>query len=146
MVINILGFARKKYKMVAQSSAIYALKFLGEENLELTIKFVNKKEIQRLNKEFRNIDKVTDVLSFPATDIKAGEKMTEEYLGDMALCLSKAKEQGKEYKNGTVAELRKLVVHSVLHLLGYDHIKDEDYIVMHKKEEEIEKYISNLEK
>ena len=146
-MIEIFGFALKKYKDFAKQRAQMALDFLHQEDVDMTIKFVSKKEIQRLNREFRGVDKVTDVLSFPATDAKVGDKLAaHEYLGDMALCLAKAKQQGKEYKNGTMAELQKLVVHSVLHLFGYDHIKDEDYEVMHKEEEKIEKYINNLEK
>ena len=142
MIVNILGLTFSKYKNYAKQIATMALEYMGYENLEVSIKFVSPKEIKRLNNEFRQIDRVTDVLSFPATDIKVGEKLNEgEYLGDMALCMKKCKIQGKEYKNGTIAELRKLVIHSVLHLLGYDHIKDEDYNIMKPKEEEIERYI-----
>ncbi|MBQ8468257.1 MAG: rRNA maturation RNase YbeY [Clostridia bacterium] len=142
MTINILGFALPVYKKTAKRTAEQTLEFLGMKDVELSIKFVSKKEIQRLNKEFRNIDRVTDVLSFPATNCKVGEKLSSgEYAGDMALCLAKAKQQGREYKNGTKAELSKLVTHSILHLVGYDHIKDEDYVVMKDQEDKIEKYI-----
>ena len=145
-MIELCGFARKKYKLVASSAAQHALDFLHQPNVSLSIKFVSKREIRRLNREFRQIDRVTDVLSFPSTDVVAGDTVADtEYIGDMALCLAKAKQQGKEYGGGTLAEIRKLVVHSVLHLFGYDHIKDEDYAVMNKKEQEIEKYILNLE-
>lgn len=142
MIVNILGFTFKKYKYYAQQIATMALEYMGYKNLELSIKFVSRKEIRRLNREFRQTDRVTDVLSFPATNVKVGEKVAEgEYLGDMALCMKKCRAQGKEYQNGTIAELRKLIIHSVLHLLGYDHIEDKDYEIMKPKEEEIEKYI-----
>lgn len=145
-MIEIYGWAQKKYKLEAQSAAQHALDFLHQPNVSLSIKFVSKREIRRLNREFRQIDRVTDVLSFPSTDVVAGGTVADtEYVGDMALCLAKAKQQGKEYGGGTLAEIRKLVVHSVLHLFGYDHIRDEDYAVMNKKEQEIEKYILKLE-
>jgi len=141
-MINILGYASREHKQIALKSATLALNFLKQQTLEVSIKFVSKEEIQRLNKEFRNIDKVTDVLSFPATNCKIGDTLPEnEYLGDMALCVARAKEQSKDYGTTVEAELSKLVVHSVLHLFGYDHIKDEDYKIMKKEEEKIEKYI-----
>ena len=146
-MIEVYGLVMPKYKKLAKSVAELALNFMKQPDLDLTIKFVGKKEIKRLNHDFRNVDRVTDVLSFPATDAKVGDILAPcEYLGDMALCLSKAKQQGKEYNNGTMAELQKLVVHSVLHLFGYDHIEDADYVVMNKKEKEIEEYIDNWRK
>lgn len=145
-MIEICGWALTKYKLAAKNAAQHALDFLNQPNVSLSIKFVSKREIRRLNREFRQIDRVTDVLSFPATDVVAGNTVADtEYVGDMALCLSKAKQQGKEYGSGTLAEIRKLVVHSVLHLFGYDHIKDEDFEVMNNKEQQIEKYILKLE-
>lgn len=142
MTINILGMAGKKYKQLVEWVATNTIRYLGYDCLELSIKFVSKSEIRKLNREFRGIDRVTDVLSFPASDCKIGEKLAEgEYLGDMALCISKAKEQGKEYGNGTDKELLKLVVHSILHMVGYDHIEDKDYLIMQAEENKIEKYL-----
>ena len=140
MIINILGMACPKLKKICKSAAIISLREMNTPCVELTIKFVSLAEIKKLNREHRNIDKVTDVLSFPATDISAGEPVAGgdgTYLGDMAICLKRAKQQAKEYKNTFVAEVQKLVIHSVLHLLGYDHIKDEDFAIMSKKEEQI---------
>ena len=144
MTISILGFAlpgrKKQAKVVAQKT----LEFLGQPTLELSVKFVGAKEICRLNKQFRGIDKSTDVLSFPATNAKIGEILPEnEYLGDMAICMSVAKQNAKKYNNSVKRELSKLVSHSILHMLGYDHIEDKDYLVMQQKENEIEKYLEN---
>ena len=146
MIINLLGFAPQKLKKICKQTSVDTLKLLKTPCVELTIKFVSKKEIRRLNREFRQIDKVTDVLSFPATNNKAGEAVDGGdgiYLGDMALCLTRAKQQAKQYNNTFVDEVKKLVVHSILHLLGYDHIEDSDYAVMNAKEQEI---FSNLNK
>lgn len=143
MIINTLGFANKKYKQLVTIVSAKTIKFLNQPDTELTIKFVSCREIKRLNKTFRNINKVTDVLSFPATNIKAGEVLdsnAEPYLGDCALCLAVAKRQAKQFGTTLEAEIQKLVVHSILHLLGYDHISDSDYEVMSKKEEQIKEF------
>ena len=148
MIINVLGMACPRIKQLCKQTSIKTLEFLKTPEVELSIKFVSPKEIKRLNKEFRQIDKVTDVLSFPATNTKAGQGVDGPdgtYLGDMALCLKKAKQQAKEYNNTYFAEVQKLVIHSVLHLLGYDHISDEDYVVMNAKEQEILHYLSQGE-
>ena len=146
-MIEVYGFAFRKHKKLAGECAQMALDFVSQPNLDLTIKFVGAREIKKLNCTFRNIDKVTDVLSFPATNAKVGDIIADgEYLGDMALCLSQARKQAKQFGNSLDKEIQKLVVHSVLHLFGYDHIKDQDYAVMNKKEQEIEKYIDDWRK
>ena len=108
-------------------------------------------EIRRLNRGFRGIDKVTDVLSFPAFQLAVGEKINisgEEvialrnednliHFGDMALCLSQTKRQAKEYGVSVEDEIKKLVIHSMLHLMGYDHIEDKDFEIMKKQEEKL---------
>lgn len=148
MIINILGLACPKVKKLCKQTSIKTLKFLQTPNVELSIKFVSPKEVQRLNNQFRQIDRVTDVLSFPATNTKAGQDVEGgegSYLGDMALCLKKAKQQAEEFGNTYLAEVQKLVVHSILHLLGYDHITDQDYAEMNAKEQEISKYLAQGE-
>lgn len=144
-MIEILGLASAKTKNICKDVCDRTMKYLDIDNLDLTIKLVNRREIQRLNKEFRQIDRVTDVLSFPATNTRAGEPFDDSYgnyLGDMALCLSKAKQQAKDFNNTYYQEVQKLIVHSILHLMGYDHISDEDYVVMQQKEQEIEKFLN----
>ena len=142
MIINILGIACPRIKRLCKQTSIQTLQYLQVDDVELSIKFVSPKEIKKLNATFRQIDKVTDVLSFPATQTRAGEPVdgpAGTYLGDMALCLKRAKQQAKEFDNTYFAEVQKLVIHSILHLLGYDHISDEDYAIMNAKEQEIAK-------
>ena len=116
------------------------------------LSFVSESQIKKLNSHNRNIDKVTDVLSFPSLGIGAGEIIDYNYykqigeidfetglviLGDVILCTKRVKEQAKEYGHTEEDEIVRLFVHSLLHLFGYDHIKDEDYNVMHPLELEI---------
>ena len=154
--IEVLGRTSSNIKDIASQVAICALKLMGQpEGLNVAIVFVSENEIKRLNKQNRNIDKVTDVLSFPATQTLAGEVVDVDsnlnrllmlesgniHLGDIAICMKRAREQAKGYGNSAEEEVKKLVIHSVLHLLGYDHIKDDDYEIMNKKEIELDKKI-----
>lgn len=147
--IEVTGRASSKLKEIASKVALETIKCMSQpDRLEVAIKFVSEKEIQRINDEYRGIDKVTDVLSFPAVDLKVGETLDlddEEnaylktdkgliHFGDMAICLAQLKRQAKEYEVTVEEELKKLVIHSMLHFMGYDHIKDSDYEVMNKKE------------
>ena len=154
--IEVKGKASKKYKILAEEVASNVIEAMNyPKDLEVAIDFVSEKEIKRLNCEFREIDKVTDVLSFPSFQIEAGSVLDSEddevlmfkqdngyiHFGDMALCLKQTKRQAKEFGVSVEAEIKKLVIHSMLHLMGYDHIKDEDYLVMKKEEERLEKII-----
>ena len=90
-------------------------------------------EIQRLNREFRHVDSVTDVLSFPSAE---GDSTAESNgsLGDIAICLERAKEQANLYGHSFQRELAFLTVHGCLHLMGYDHMIPEDEQVMRAKQ------------
>lgn len=132
----------------------YALK---EEKVdvdyEVSVIFIDNESIKELNNNTRNIDRVTDVLSYPMLDYEEGRVYKEQYreykfndsfldegllvLGDIALSLERAKEQSIEYGHSFLREVCYLSIHSVLHLLGYDHIKEEDKVKMRKREEEI---------
>lgn len=155
-VIEVNGRVFKKYKLVAELVAKNAIKFMGfPDNLEVAIDFVSEKAIKKLNHDFRDIDKVTDVLSFPAFELQAGEEFDVEFaenerlknenglfhFGDIAICFKQMKRQAKEYGVAVELELKKLVIHSMLHLMGYDHIKDEDYLIMKEQEEKLDKLI-----
>lgn len=99
----------------------------------VSVSFVDDNEIKNLNRDYRNVDKVTDVLSFP---------MDEEYddkiiLGDIVINMVRVLSQAKEFGHSNRRELSYLCVHSTLHLLGYDHIEEEDRIIMRAKEKEI---------
>ncbi len=154
--IEVSGKACFCLKCFAKNVANKVIKIMGQPDcLEVAIEFVSEEEIQRLNNEMRKIDKITDVLSFPATEIKVGEILNIKsreceflkndkgfiHFGDMAICLAQTKRQAKEYGVTVMSEVKKLVIHSMLHLMGYDHIKDSDYEIMHKKEEELAKLI-----
>lgn len=101
---------------------------------ELSVLLTDDEGIQRLNREFRNVDSATDVLSFPANEFEPGDfdpDMAEldpetdmVVLGDMALSIEHAVAQGEEFGHGTQREVQYLTVHSVLHLLGYDHVDE----------------------
>lgn len=117
--------------------------------LAVEFSFVDEEEIRRLNRELRGMDKVTDVLSFPALDGIKGEKITgaehpfemdEEgnlLLGSIAVCCQRAKEQAEEYGHSYERELHYLLVHGIMHCLGYDHMTDEEQAEMREKEEHI---------
>lgn len=122
------------------------------EDLEINISFVSEEEIKEVNSETRNVDKVTDVLSFPFFNLKVGEvvDLSDDYylsninpetscflLGDMLICSDYSKKQAEELNNSFEDEVIKLALHSLLHCLGYDHIEDSDYEIMHTLEEKI---------
>lgn len=100
---------------------------------EVSVTFVDNERIRELNSEYRNIDRETDVLSFPTGD--TGEGVT---LGDVVISLEKAKAQAEEYGHSLEREIAFLTVHSVLHLLGYDHeTGEEDEKEMFRRQDEI---------
>ncbi|MCG9967050.1 rRNA maturation RNase YbeY [Pelotomaculum terephthalicicum JT] len=110
----------------------------GEE-AEVSLVFVNDSYIRDLNLQYREIDSPTDVLSFSMLE---GESFQEEWdaevlLGDVVISLQAAVRQAEEYGHGIRREVAYLAIHGVLHLLGYDHLKEEDRQAMRKKEEEI---------
>nr|MDD3720711.1 rRNA maturation RNase YbeY [Candidatus Gracilibacteria bacterium] len=102
----------------------------------LNIVFVSSLEIKELNKNYRKKDYVTDVLSFHYFDDFLNLK-DEEVAGELIFCEEKIIEQAKEYGLGEEKEFYKLLIHSVLHILGYDHENDNDYALMKEKEEEL---------
>ncbi len=107
---------------------------------ELSITFTDNANIRELNKKFRNIDKSTDVLSFPMyNDKNEINNSLDEFIsiGDIVISMEKIISQAKEYNHSFEREITYIYVHSLLHLLGYDHIKEEDKIIMRSKEEEI---------
>lgn len=120
---------------------------------EVSVVLVDNNEIREINNQMRNIDKETDVLSFPMLDYPEGEVFKEVYsdkefddsyfdgdnlvLGDIVLSLEKCTEQSEEFDHSFERECAYLTVHSVLHLLGYDHMIEEDKVRMRKREEEI---------
>jgi probable rRNA maturation factor len=112
---------------------------LSEEDLqgdfEVSVSFVTNEEIKELNKEYRNVDSETDVLSFPMDDEFDGVVI----LGDIVLSTQKIIEQANDYNHSLEREMIYLTVHSMLHLLGYDHMSSDEKNEMRTKEKEIMK-------
>lgn len=113
-----------------------------KKNVNVYITLTNNDNIQVINAEHRNIDKPTDVLSFPMFEREEIEGLKvedaqEDILGDIIVSLEKVKEQADEYGHSFKRELAYLVTHGMLHLLGYDHMIEDEKVVMRKREEEI---------
>jgi len=120
----------------------FEIEHLPEEKLLVSVTLTTPENIKELNKEFRNIDKETDVLSFPMFEkeeinylIENQNWDYEDILGDMVISLQQVQEQAIEYGHSFERELSYMVVHSFYHLMGFDHIKEEDKIIMRPKEE-----------
>ena len=109
-------------------------------DVEVSLTLVDKDEIHALNRDYRGVDRPTDVLSFPMDDeIFPGEEDVDLILGDIVICLDIAKAQAEEYGHSIVRELSYLICHSTLHLLGYDHMEEDEKAIMRGKEKEIMK-------
>ena len=114
---------------------------VGEEGLdphfcEVSFSFVDEEEIRRLNAAYRYKDAVTDVLSFPQyDDLRELDNEEEICLGDVVICGRVARRQAEEYGHSYERELLYLFVHSILHLLGYDHMEEEEKRQMRIREE-----------
>lgn len=123
-------------------SKCFEIENIPEESFLVSITLTNPENIHRLNKEYRNIDRPTDVLSFPMYEKNELDEIMKhkkyEYtdiLGDMVISIEQVEIQAEEYGHSFERELSYMIVHSFYHLLGYDHIKDEDKRIMRPKEE-----------
>jgi metalloprotein, YbeY family len=117
---------------------------LIDSKLIMTITFTTPEEIRKINKKYRKIDRATDVLSFPMFEkaeldekIKNKDFLYEDVLGDVIISIDKVKEQAEEYGHSFERELSYMLVHGFYHLMGYDHIGEEDKKIMRPKEEKI---------
>ena len=117
---------------------------IEDSKLYITITLTNPETIKEINKEYRNIDRATDVLSFPMFEKDELEQKIasknfehEDVLGDIVISIEKVEEQAKEYGHSFERELSYMIVHGFYHLMGYDHIKEEDKKKMRPKEEKI---------
>ena len=129
-----------KLKMLVRKSILTTLKYENVNmDLEVSVTFTDNEGIRELNREYRNIDRATDVLSFPQVNYDDGEELSEgEMLGDIVLSLERAREQAEEFGHSFERECAFLCAHSTLHLLGYDHeISDEDDADMRRRQSEI---------
>ena len=107
-----------------------------KEEKEISLILVDLDEITKINREYRGLDRPTDVISFEESD-----EEDDSYLGDIFVCVEKVYEQSKEYGHSMEREFAFLVVHGILHLSGYDHMTADDEKVMFTKQEEILKSI-----
>lgn len=126
----------------------YACKEENLKNIEFNVIIVNNEYIHYLNKEYRNIDRPTDVISFALEDNKEENFTNVRILGDIYISIDKAKEQSNEYGHSLDREMCFLALHGLLHLLGYDHMNKKDEKIMFEKQELIlnEKRFPNLQK
>lgn len=104
---------------------------------DITISVVDDAAIHAMNREYRGVDRPTDVLSFPAAEGEAFPAIPDAFLGDIAISLPRAEAQAEEYGHPLLRELSFLAVHGTLHLLGYDHMTDEDRARMFARQNEI---------
>ncbi len=119
-------------------------KFINYCTLELKLKnvmfnviIINDDEIHKLNKKYRNIDRATDVITFALEDYKEGPTLDVRVLGDIYISYDKVIKQAKDYGHSKTRELCFLAVHGLLHLLGYDHMKEEDERKMFNLQKEL---------
>ena len=113
---------------------------INDKNLYVNILLTSKENIKKINKEHRNIDKETDVLSFPMFEKEELEKrkdLNQDILGDIVICIEKVEEQANEYEHSFERELSYMAVHGFYHLMGYDHIDESDKTIMRQKEETV---------
>ena len=107
------------------------------DNVMFNVIIVDNPKIHEINKEYRGIDRETDVISFALEDDKTFNRTDFRILGDIYISIDKVRSQSKEYGHSFKRELFFLALHGLLHLLGYDHMKKEDELVMFGKQEEV---------
>ena len=129
----------EKYKEFIENLIKRGLEYVSAPALsEISLSFVNKKEIQELNRDYRYKDEVTDVLSFPLSNpLEWKDSDIPTALGDIIICTDVAAEQADEYGHSLERELGFLVVHGLLHLAGYDHLNQEDEDKMRQAQRDI---------
>lgn len=130
-----LDKTKKKYILETTECILKYIKL--PQNTELCISIVDDANMRQLNKEYRNIDRTTDILSFPQ-NIEPKNYM----LGDIVISYQTALRHSEKYKITIYEEFRKLLIHGILHLLGYDHKKKKDTKLMREKEKEIALFLS----
>ncbi len=142
-MINVLFDDRQDVMEITEDGCKAIEKAIGEVieaeelegDFEVSVSFVTNEEIKELNKEFRNVDSETDVLSFPMDDEFDGVIL----LGDIVLSTQRIIEQAKDFVHSLEREMAYLTVHSMLHLLGYDHMNSDEKEEMRLREKEIMK-------
>ena len=136
----------KKYEEIISKvvKKCFEIEKIEKSKLYISITLTTPDNIQKINKEYRNIDKPTDVLSFPMFEkeeidekIQNNDFEFEDVLGDIVISLEQVEVQAQEYGHSFERELAYMVVHGFYHLMGYDHMVEEDKNVMRQKEENV---------
>jgi len=136
-----LSFDEETEKLIETAINTVAAEVDLPVEMEVSVTIVDDENIREINREYREIDKSTDVLSFPMFSFSEPEVFDEEIfegenmLGDIIISLETAARQAEEYGHSAAREVSFLTVHSMLHLLGYDHIEDDDRVIMREREE-----------
>jgi probable rRNA maturation factor len=137
---------KEEYEKISKKVLMECIQEEGLENakLTITITLTNGNHIKEVNKKYRGIDNITDVLSFPMFEkdelqekIEKSDFPYEDILGDIIICMEKVEAQAKEYGHSFEREFSYMLVHGFYHLMGYDHIQEEDKKEMRKKEEKV---------
>ena len=117
--------------------ANYALEYEKVSNAVLNIIIVDNEYIHKINRKYRGVDRETDVISFALEDDDTFVKLPIRVLGDIYISIDRVKSQALEYGHSETREISFLTVHGILHLLGYDHMKEEDEKIMFNKQDNI---------
>lgn len=136
----------KRVRLKKIANAVYTV-LKQTDNLKAELVFSEDDNMRALNRDTRGVDSITDVLSYPMLDGHKGEILKVEnhlteldgkyiFIGSIVLCESKIKEQAKELGHSEVRERTYLIVHGLMHLFGYDHMKEKDKIEMREKEKQ----------
>ncbi len=121
---------------IIKQASLFALEYLNKDG-DISVIIVDNEEIHRLNLEHRNVDSPTDVLSFPTLEGEFIAALPDGFLGDIVISFERACEQAKEYGHSLEREMAFLTVHGTLHLLGYDHMTEQDEKQMFALQKEI---------
>ena len=138
-IVNELSENLEIYEELYEEIAACTAKLLKiDDDLEFSVTFVSPERIHEINRDYRQVDRVTDVITFALEDEDSPfiEGMPRE-LGDIFICLERAKEQAVEYGHSLKREMCFLFVHGLLHLLGYDHMNEEEEKEMFGLQDEI---------
>ena len=139
MNIEVVNLLDKKVEYLSELKEFLENVCRDEEldNVMFNVIIVDNPKIHEINREYRGIDRETDVISFALEDDKSFNRTDIRILGDIYISLDKVISQSEEYGHSFKRELFFLALHGLLHLLGYDHMKKEDEIVMFGKQEEV---------
>lgn len=137
--LEVFNETNEKLKEIDELSKLFPFlaNYFNLENIIANVIIVDNNKIHEINKEYRNIDRETDVISFALEDDKTINDSPIRVLGDIYISIDKAKEQAQEYNHSLKRELCFLMTHGFLHLLGYDHMTKEDEEIMFPMQEKI---------